>query len=137
MPEFSATGYIYMYPLMESQRFARTMQDELITEIESAKPKFIVLVTISTSWLVRPNSDTHILDWMERYVTDYYYHVGLIDILPAGRTEYKWDADAAGAQPPLLPPVCIKRRSVTPCLKIVTAGAVRSDNGVHPNFTII
>src|SRR5208283_4948850 len=30
----SATGYIYMYPLMEQHPFARQMQDEMIAQIE-------------------------------------------------------------------------------------------------------
>ena len=30
----SATGYIYTYPLMEPQKYARQMQEEMIREIE-------------------------------------------------------------------------------------------------------
>jgi hypothetical protein len=41
----SATGYIYTYGLMEEQLFAHQMQDEMIHEIESHPPEFIVLPT--------------------------------------------------------------------------------------------
>ncbi len=39
----SATGYIYMYGLMELQAYAAQMQKEMIQEIESAKPRYIVI----------------------------------------------------------------------------------------------
>ena len=43
----SATGYLYTYPLMEPQPFARRMQEEMIREIESTQPEFVVLVLVS------------------------------------------------------------------------------------------
>ncbi|MEW5995853.1 MAG: hypothetical protein AB1744_15865, partial [Candidatus Zixiibacteriota bacterium] len=36
----SATGYIYMYPLMEYQEVALEVQEEMITEIERAEPRY-------------------------------------------------------------------------------------------------
>ena len=96
----SATGYIYTYALMEPHPFARTMQDEMIQEIEAAKPEFLVYMNVDTvSWLPRPNSDMHILEWMTQYVSQHYFPVGLVDIISAEQTDYKWDADAIGAQP--------------------------------------
>src|SRR3989449_10778808 len=52
-----ATGYIYMYPLMEDQPYAARMQRQMIDEIEAARPRFVVLVNASASWNVRPQSD--------------------------------------------------------------------------------
>ena len=46
-----------MYNLMEIHNYALTMQKEMTREVESSNPKFIVLVPISTSWLIRPNSE--------------------------------------------------------------------------------
>lgn len=88
----SATGYIYMYPLTEAQPFASTMQKEMIAEIEAAQPRFLVLVNCRYSWLVQPNSDNTIFEWIDQYVRGYHL-VGIADMLAAG-TEYHWD-DAA------------------------------------------
>jgi hypothetical protein len=63
----SATGYIYVYPLMEPQPFARRMQVDMIREIEAAEPRMIVFVSVGSSWLKRPKSDRHILDWFRDY----------------------------------------------------------------------
>lgn len=95
----SATGYIYMYPLMEPHALARKMQNEMIDEVEAAKPEFLVSVSVPTSWQELPGADRHILNWVNRYAVTDHYPVGLIDILPNEETEYKWDAEAAGAQP--------------------------------------
>src|SRR5256885_10570896 len=59
----SATGYIYTYGLMEPQSYARQIQQEMIREIESARPKFLILVVINKSWLAGPDSDQTILRW--------------------------------------------------------------------------
>jgi hypothetical protein len=44
------SGYIYMYPLMERQRFAKQMQHEMKQEFESGRPQFVVYVDGSWSW---------------------------------------------------------------------------------------
>jgi dolichyl-phosphate-mannose-protein mannosyltransferase len=89
----SATGFIYTYELMEEQKFASTMQRQMIGEIETAKPEFLVLVNVSYSWFVRPRSDTTIFEWAQKYIEENYELVGLADI-GRGRTEYRWDEDA-------------------------------------------
>jgi len=89
----SATGYIYTYPLMEKQKFAHHMQEEMIAEIESAKPKYIVTVSVPMSWLSRPDSDRTIFEWSEKYVTANYVLDGIADITP-GTTQYVWGPDA-------------------------------------------
>src|SRR6516225_5482559 len=47
----SSTGYIYMYPLMEPQRFAEQMQVDMIREIEQNPPAYLVFVSHPLSWL--------------------------------------------------------------------------------------
>ena len=45
----SATGYIYMYPLMERNDFASAMQVQAIKQIEKAKPKVIEINTANNT----------------------------------------------------------------------------------------
>ena len=86
----SSTGYIYTYGLMEPQRYAATMQRQMIREIESAKPEYVVVVNIPKSWLAYPQSDRLILDWFNRYAKEKLELVGLIDLLKT-ETRYYWD----------------------------------------------
>jgi hypothetical protein len=90
----SATGYIYTYSLMEQHDYVLKMQREMIDEIESSKPKFIVMVPINMSWLVHPNSEKLILNWSEDYLNRNYSLVGVADIVSPDLTIYKWYDDA-------------------------------------------
>jgi hypothetical protein len=73
----SATGYIYMYPLMEEQPFSLQMQSDMIHEIEDARPKMIVLFDnqLSWSWNLDWNaSEPHmnIFMWIRSYLDEHY-----------------------------------------------------------------
>jgi hypothetical protein len=65
----SATGYIYTYPLVEAQPYASKMQEEMISEIERAKPAYVVYVNDPLSWLPRQGSPRKIFDWWKEYWT--------------------------------------------------------------------
>jgi len=87
----SATGYIYTYPLMEAQTYARQMQSEMIHEIEAAEPKYLISVTIDVSWLHSPRSENLIFEWAQRYIAENYVAVGFVNIIAADRVEYYFD----------------------------------------------
>jgi hypothetical protein len=72
----SATGYIYTYALMERHEFALDMQKEMIGQIESARPAFIALVGVPTSWLVRGDSQRFIFEWAKDYLAGNYKKAG-------------------------------------------------------------
>ncbi len=95
----SATGYIYMYALMEEQPYALTMQEEMISEIETARPEFIVLVTGRMSWLTTPKPQLHIFTWMRPYIQDHYETAGVADIQNIDHTEYRWAEEASHYRP--------------------------------------
>jgi 4-amino-4-deoxy-L-arabinose transferase-like glycosyltransferase len=95
----SASGYIYMYGLMEKQPYAERMQTQMIQEIESARPKYIVNVHVDMSWLTQDSSIKTLLKWGAPYVRDFYDQVGLIDIVDPNTTHYYWDASALTHNP--------------------------------------
>ncbi|NOY52631.1 MAG: hypothetical protein GXP58_03310 [Deltaproteobacteria bacterium] len=95
----SATGHIYMYPLMENQPFADRMQQDTIREIMKAKPRFLVYVAIPASWLIRPKSSRRIFRWFHNY-SDRYYHVdGLVELFPGRPSIYLWGTAASTVRP--------------------------------------
>jgi hypothetical protein len=63
----SASGYIYMYPLMEAHPHALKMQEEMITEIERARPEYVVYIDDDFSWLTQPASARKVLEWWKDY----------------------------------------------------------------------
>lgn len=95
----AVTGHIYTYQLMEPHPYARAMQEEMIQDIESAKPKYVVVAFMPTSWLVHEDAEMYIFDWLETFLGRHYERVGLIDILSEVETNFYWDEAARGREP--------------------------------------
>jgi hypothetical protein len=95
----AATTYVYTYPLVEMHPFARTMQEELIAQVESRKPRYLVMVNVPTSWLVRPGASLRIFEWAKGFAEAHYQVVGVADIRSAYLTEFWWDNDARNHPP--------------------------------------
>lgn len=106
----SATGYIYTYPLMEDQPYAARMHREMIREIESAEPKYLVVVNVTNSWCSSSSSLTTLADWMPGYAIRYYELVGYISMDGPGRTSYYWDENVPTNPDPSIPSITILRR---------------------------
>ena len=67
----SVTKHVYMYDLMYGTETADRIQDELIAAAERHRPGYVVLVNVSTSWLIRPESSTKVIDWWEEFRQQY------------------------------------------------------------------
>jgi hypothetical protein len=108
----SATGYIYAYPLMEEQPFAAQMQAEMVKQIESAKPKYLVYVGVPESWLRWPKSDMTLLTWFNSGMQSGRWQLEGVADLSEAQTRYVW-GDAARAYRPLGEDAVFVYRSVT------------------------
>jgi hypothetical protein len=95
----SATGYIYTYEMVEQQKYAAQMQQEMISEIEAAMPKYLVVVGIGSSWLSQPGSQHPIFNWITDYTRQNYTLVGLVNMVRPERTDYYFDK-----LPKMMPP---------------------------------
>jgi hypothetical protein len=80
----SATGYIYAYGLLEPQKYARRMQQEMAREIERSEPEYFVYVQCPLSWLRSEQSDPWIFSWAEQYLNTRYE---LVEPQPGGVSE--------------------------------------------------
>ena len=96
----SATGFIYVYGLMEQQKYAFEMQQQMIHEIESAQPRYLVAVNSRLSWLPAEGSPQALsfTAWADRYLATQYELVGVADRVE-DHTEYHYDDDAKAYQP--------------------------------------
>jgi len=94
----AVTPYVYMYPLVEAQPLAALMQADFMHDVETGKPKFLVAVNVSASWLIQTNAPIGLFRWAEPYYQRRYELVGVVDISRQG-TVYRWDAAAATYRP--------------------------------------
>ncbi len=93
----SATGYIYTYALVEEQKYGTVMQKEMIREVESAKPEFLVFVQMHESWNTRQHADEGIFDWLDAYIRNNYVLEGIAD--GGNHDIYAWGPQAAEYHP--------------------------------------
>ncbi|HTV66390.1 MAG TPA: glycosyltransferase family 39 protein [Bryocella sp.] len=74
----SATGFIYTYPMQENQAYATTMQEEMASEIEIAKPEYLVYVDVGSSWAEHSLRMNLLFSWARSYMSDYYEEVATV-----------------------------------------------------------
>jgi hypothetical protein len=76
---------------MEAQSYARQMQEEMISEIELERPRYLISVTMGASWSRHSDSEELIFTWANEYLNRYYKVVGLVNTLSADRTDYYFE----------------------------------------------
>ena len=95
----SATGYIYTYPMMEPQPAALAMQREMMREIETNRPEYLVFVPYQLSWLAKPYSNRSIFDWFDQYAGRFYKVAGFVGYNNQGELVSGWDEASTNVPP--------------------------------------
>jgi hypothetical protein len=97
----SASGYIYIYGLMEDQAYWPAMQKQMIQEVEAKQPAYVVLVDVSDSWLQSPGSPQVVgFDaWMNRYISNGFDEAGIVELADP-ESRYVWGDEARGHHQP-------------------------------------
>lgn len=99
----SSTGYIYTYPLMEPQPFARKMQAQMIHEIEEDPPVYLVLVSVQDSvssihyWDKAPRQ--MLFNWVNEYVSRNMHLEGMIQLDNGRLSKAAWGTKASELAP--------------------------------------
>jgi hypothetical protein len=93
----SATGFIYMYPLMEQQRFALQMQRQMIEEVEKNRPGFVVFVWTPMSCRAAASCEDSFCSGPIN-LNDNFRPVRLVNMPPHGPTEYHLPMETAELQ---------------------------------------
>jgi hypothetical protein len=90
----SASGFIYMYDLVQLNDYAGKFQRDMITEIEAARPRFLVVVKVSSSWLNRTGADETLDLWSTDYMRRFYDGIGMAYVYP-DHSDYVWGPESA------------------------------------------
>jgi hypothetical protein len=90
----SASGFIYMYDLVQLNDYAGKFQRDMITEIEAARPQFLVVVEVYSSWLNRTGADETLDRWSSDYMRRFYDGIGMAYVYP-DHSDYVWGPESA------------------------------------------
>lgn len=104
----AATSYLYMYGLDRPHPYVNAMQDEMISEIETASPEYIIYARVYDSWLDGRAGD-RIVNSINSYLM-YYTQVGLVELGTNEKSICYWGPDAASRLPVGIQSISIFRR---------------------------
>lgn len=95
----SATGYIYMYSLIGRQKFTTPMRAEMMDELETNHPDYLIYVDTWDSWGEREGAPqaADFLAWLKTYMGERFEQVGVADI--GDPTQYVWGEAAKTYHP--------------------------------------
>ncbi len=94
----SATGYIYTYELTEAQPFARQMTQEMIREVETSAPEFVVFVENPMSWNGPPGGSAGDFNSWWAAFRGQYELIGLSQMVSPTEVRWFWGTAAAGQE---------------------------------------
>ena len=90
-----ASSYLYTYPLMEKQKYAQQMRDDMLQQVQAARPRFLVYVDVARSWGTKATLEENrgFLETLWNYSRRNYE---LVDQVPlASNPEHLWGSQAS------------------------------------------
>jgi hypothetical protein len=95
----SATSYIYMYSLIVRHKYTARMREEMVRQLETNRPEYVVDVDVVDSWGERnvPQAAAFLAQ-LQDFLTRQYEVVGVVEIAASDR--YLWGAEAQNYLPP-------------------------------------
>ena len=106
----SATGYLYMYSVIMRQKYTGRMQEELIREVETNRPEYLVYVDVAESWGERDRAPqaSAFLAWLREYSNRYYERDGVAEV--GDSPTYVWGDAAKSYVPGSRPAIYVLKR---------------------------
>ena len=93
---FAGSGALLEFPVKKSEEW----QNEFITDVEKANPKYLVFFSHPISWMANPNVKNLIFPWFDKFSAEKYNLIGFADMYD-NNTNYVWapDLDLANNPP--------------------------------------
>jgi len=82
--------HAYFAALVDDTPQHKEWQREFVRDVEKAKPRFFVFFNHQISLFVQPGTDRYIFDWYNKYVTDNYHIIGVVDMIDGYTSNYVW-----------------------------------------------
>lgn len=85
---FAGSGALLEFPVKKSEEW----QNEFISDVEKADPKYLVFYSHPISWMANPNVKNLIFPWFDKFSAEKYNLIGFADMYD-NTTNYVWGAD--------------------------------------------
>lgn len=91
--------HAYFAALVDSTAEHKQFQKEFIADVENAKPKYFIFYNHQISLFVQRGSDQYIFQWYNKYVTENYNLIGLVDMVDGYAANYVWREQLTNFKP--------------------------------------
>lgn len=85
---FAGSGALLEFPVAQSKDW----QNEFISDVEKADPKYLVFYSHPISWMANSKSENLIFPWFDKFTAARYKLIGFADMLE-NTTNYVWEPD--------------------------------------------
>ena len=91
----AASGYMYVYPLLENQKFAPSMRQQFYSEVSESHPEILVYTSNGGTWYASDVIHKEMFNWYKALRDSSYQRIALIDMPYDAETSYDWTGDTA------------------------------------------
>lgn len=82
--------HAYFSALVDNVAEHKEWQREFVRDVEKAKPRYIIFYNHPISLMVQAGVDHYVFDWYNKYVTEGYTMIGLVDMIEGYSSNYVW-----------------------------------------------
>lgn len=97
--KMSATRHIFFSTVVASLPQHKKWQREYSAEIEKEKPKYFVAYNVPISILRQADTDEYVFNWANKYITENYHLIGLVDMIEGQHATYLWREQIGNYRP--------------------------------------
>lgn len=82
--------FAYFTALVNNTPYHKEWQREFARDVEKANPKYFVFFNHPFSLLVQPGADQYVFEWANKFITEKYNLIGLVDMIDGQQSSYIW-----------------------------------------------
>ncbi|MGZ3920901.1 MAG: ArnT family glycosyltransferase [Bacteroidia bacterium] len=82
--------HAYFSALVDNVAEHKEWQREFVRDVEKAKPRYVIFYNHPISLMVQAGVDHYVFDWYNKYVTENYNMIGLVDMIEGYSSNYVW-----------------------------------------------
>lgn len=95
----SPSRHAYFTAIVNNIPQHKEWQREFVRDTEKAKPRYVIFFNHPLSLLVQPNVDKYVFDWANKYITENYQIIGVVDMIEGQQSVYVWREQLNTYQP--------------------------------------
>ena len=89
----AASGFMYVYPFLEKQKYALTMRGKFYEEVLKSHAEILIYISNGGTWYANPGIHQEMFDWYKNYRDSSFKRIALIDIPVKEPAIYHWSDD--------------------------------------------